>query len=335
MSAPSFPYLPALPTLTPSTGSQTDEVLDELPPPGLNAPKGDIEAYKLALSGVGYSQHLNFLLTGESVSFGVGVWCEELPGRIFENYAGSQYCSMHVSQVGLQMGVFQGDMQNPDNIEVYEVGENYAGIIFRVPTLYLNTPTSPTGSSQKSTLDEPWRFYYVIDSGGRWVIDWFVDSDELDRDVIAELRDRVDNCSSALADVEAMAPTPPDGRNSMNNLEETWWTSAESITQTSGDPSNPNAYDSLWVTLDVLAKANGFNGLAELKFILPGTPTRLQDWLFFDGRTVEQDIQEALVDCGENGYQVEITKAWLDAVPADWKATIPPEWWAEIYQAAP
>jgi len=242
---------------------------------------------------------------------------------------------MHVSQVGLQMGVFQGDMQNPDNIEVYEVGENYAGIIFRVPTLYLNTPTSPTGSSQKSTLDEPWRFYYVIDSGGRWVIDWFVDSDELDRDVIAELRDRVDNCSSALADVEAMAPTPPDGRNSMNNLEETWWTSAESITQTSGDPSNPNAYDSLWVTLDVLAKANGFNGLAELKFILPGTPTRLQDWLFFDGRTVEQDIQEALVDCGENGYQVEITKAWLDAVPADWKATIPPEWWAEIYQAAP
>lgn len=241
---------------------------------------------------------------------GVGWYCENLQIKVVNwNLPWSTYGSIQSQYTTLYAGVPLSTVVN--NIDIQGVNErvteensqfidygNDARVVIRVP-IGLLTPGFRPGNSFKYTLQEPGMYF-------RAVIDPLRELFTGDQ-ILAGLRDKVDNKSRLAAELDAIAPLQTDGSRSTEYLDKLYDLSVQSM-NTAGTPDHPNSYDSIKQFAEWAARDAGFQGLESLTIEVQ----RPEVWVYIESLTPvidpAYDMQLADSACPE----FEPPKEWID-----------------------
>ncbi|KKQ84515.1 MAG: hypothetical protein UT08_C0017G0004 [Candidatus Woesebacteria bacterium GW2011_GWB1_38_8] len=289
---------------------QMQTIVTVLPTPQTRYRLGNASALKQYFhSYVSKGTTYDILVPASLDTVGVGWYCAKLPTVLGIDLPGSVYGSIQTQYTTLYSGVPLSTVVN--NIDIQGVNErvveenslfvdygNDAKIVIRVPVGLL-TPGFRPGNSFKYTLVEPGLYYRMAIDPLRQILT----GDQ----VLAELRDRVDNRSRLAAELDAIAPLNIDWSRSTEYLDKLYELSVQSL-NSSGTLEHPSSYDSIRLYAELAAKDAGFQGLESLTIEVE----RPETWVYIESFTpvLDPTLDTQLSDSACPEFQPP--QEWLD-----------------------
>lgn len=307
---PEGPLVPITPVPEGGEG-QMPTIVAALPTPQTRYRLGNTLALKQYLQSYMSEGATSEILVPASLdTVGVGWYCENLKVSVVKwNLPWSTYGSIQTQYSTLYAGVPLSAIV--DNMDIVGVNEriveqnsefidygNDAKITIRVPIGLLTAGFRP-GNSWKYTLQEPGKYYRAVTDPLRELIT----GDQ----VLAKLRDKVDNRSRLAAELDAITPLQVNWSRSTEYLDKLYDLSVTSLNNP-GTPDSRTVYDSIWQFAELAAKDAGFQGLESLTIEVEKPET----WVYIESLTPvidpALDVQLAESACPEFSPPED----WLD-----------------------